>query len=127
MLYTLLRLSLTQPQLLADHADAYAELASTEMQAAAALWQRWLWLNALMVCCLGVAAVLAGVAWMLWAVTPMENIRSSWALLAAPLLPGALALGCWIQVRAQGSGAAFDKLLQQLRADIAMLRKVSAP
>lgn len=127
MLYTLLRLSLTQPQLLADHADAYAELASTEMHAAAALWQRRLWLNALMLCCLGVAGVLAGVAWMLWLVTPVENIRWSWALMAAPLLPCVLALGCWIQVRGQGGGAAFDKLLQQLRADIAMLRKVGAP
>lgn len=127
MLYTLLRLSLTQPRLLADHADAYAELASTELHAAAALWQRRLWLNALMVCCLGVAGVLAGVAWMLWLVTPAENIRSAWALLAAPLLPCAVALGCWIQVRGQGGGVAFDKLLQQLRADIAMLRNVSAP
>lgn len=127
MLYTLLRLSLTQPRLLADHADAYAELVTAEMRSAAALWQRRLWLHALTLCCLGVAAVLAGVAWMLWLVTPMEDIRTPWALMAAPLLPCAVALWCWLQVRASGSAAVFDNLLQQVRADIAMLRAVSAP
>jgi hypothetical protein len=127
MLYTLLRLSITQPQLLAEHADAYAELVSTEVRSALALWQRQLWLNALAGACLAVAAVLAGVAWMLWAVTPVENIRAPWALLGAPLLPCALALWCLIQARAKSHGAAFEKLLQQLRADIAMLRKASTP
>ncbi len=125
MLYTLLRLSLTQPQLLVEHADAYSELVSTEFRSACALWQRQLWLSALAIACLAVAAVLAGVAWMLWAVTPAENIRAPWALLGAPLLPCALALGCLIQVRSRSDGAAFEKLMEQLRADIAMLRKVS--
>lgn len=127
MLYTLLRLSITQPQLLAEHADAYAELVSTEVRSALALWQRQLGLNALAVGCLVVAAVLAGVAWMLWAVTPAENIRAPWALLGAPLLPCALALWCLIQARSRSHGIAFEKLLQQLRSDIAMLRKASAP
>jgi hypothetical protein len=127
MLYTLLRLSITQPQLLVEHADAYSELVSTEFHSASMLWQRRLWLNALAVGCLAVAAVLAGVAWMFWAVTPVENIRVPWALICAPLLPCVLALWCLIQARAPSHGAAFEKLLEQLRADIAMLRKVSAP
>jgi hypothetical protein len=127
MLYTLLRLSLTQPQLLADHADAYAELVASEMHSAASLWQRRLWLNALLACCLGVAAVLAGVAWLLWAVTPTEMMRAPWVLIGAPVLPAAVALWCWIEARATGHGAAFENLLQQVRADIAMLRQVRAP
>jgi hypothetical protein len=126
MLYTLLRLSVYRPSLLTDHAEAYAELLAIEIRSASALWQRRLWLNALALCCMGVAAVLAGVAWMLWALAPAVNTGASWALFGAPALPGAIALGCLLVVRMRCQGAAFDELIKQVRSDAAMLRKVSA-
>lgn len=66
--HPLLHLLLTQPRLLADHVEAYAELVATEIGNVSVAWKRRALLNAVALCCLGVAAVLAGVALMLWAV-----------------------------------------------------------
>ena len=125
MLDKLLRLYLTQPLLLADHAHAYAALASAEVEAASARYQRRLWLGAAALSCIAVALVLAGVAVMLWSVTPDENIRSLWAVIGAPLLPLVLGLYCAFKVRQPDSAGLFDTLLQQVRADLDVLGKVS--
>jgi type IV secretory pathway VirB3-like protein len=125
-MYTLFRLGVTQPALLAGHAQAYVGLLSAELVDASALWQRRLWLNALLLSCLGVSLVLAGVALMLWAVIPIEFMRAPWALLLVPMVPAGAALWCLRQVRAQRSDAAFVDLLNQVRADLAMLREMAA-
>ncbi len=124
-MYTLLRLGLTQPALLAAHAQAYAGLLSVELAEASALWQRRLWLNALMLSCLGVTVVLGGIALMLWAVMPIEAMPAPWALLVVPVLPAAAALWSLLELRAQRSDAAFAALLEQMRADLAMLGEVA--
>jgi hypothetical protein len=126
MLHPLLHLVATQPQLLAAHAEAYAELVAAEIGTVSALWKRRALLNAVGLCCLGVAAVLAGVALMLWAVIPAADIQAPWALVAAPLLPVAVAVVCLMAARARGDASGFDKLRQQVKADIMMLREVSA-
>lgn len=126
MLHPLLHLIATQPQLLADHAEAYAELLAEEIDDLSATWKRRALLNAVALCSGGVAAVLAGVALMLWAVIPEADMRAPWALIAAPLLPGAVALGCVVAARARRGGPAFDNVRQQAAADMAMLREASA-
>jgi hypothetical protein len=125
MLHPLLRLVATQPQLLADHAEAYAELAAAEIGAVSSVWKRRTALNAAALCCLGVAAVLAGVALMLWAVVPAADIRAPWALVAAPLVPAAAAAICLMAAVSLRSTGGFDKLRQQMTADIVMLREVT--
>jgi hypothetical protein len=125
MLHPLLRLVATQPQLLADHAEAYAELAAAEIGAVSSVWKRRTALNAAALCCLGVAAVLAGVALMLWAVVPAADIRAPWALVAAPLVPAAAAAICLMAAASLRSTGGFDKLRQQMTADIVMLREVT--
>jgi uncharacterized membrane protein YqjE len=125
MLYKLLRLFLTKPHLLADHAHAYAALASVEIEAASARYQRRLWLGAAALCSLGAAVVLAGVAVMLWAVTPDENIRSLWAVIGAPLLPLLVGLYCMFRVRERSPVGLFETLLHQVRTDLDVLGKVS--
>ncbi len=125
MLYTFLRLMANQPQLLSEHAQAYAELVSAEMASASAFWKRQAWLNALAVCCLGVAGVLVGVALMLWAVTPVGSIHAPWALIVAPLLPIAVALGCLMQAQKSTQGGALERVRQQLRADLLVLREAA--
>jgi hypothetical protein len=69
--------------------------------------------------------VLAGVAVMLWAVTPDENIRSMWAVIAAPLLPLLTGLYCLFKVREPSPVGLFETLLQQVRTDLDGLGKVS--
>ena len=70
MIHPLFHLLVTQPNLLADHADAYAELVSAEIGTVSSAYKRKVLLNAVQLCCLTVAAILAGVAAMLWAVIP---------------------------------------------------------
>jgi len=124
MLQRVLQLVSTQPQLLAEHAEAYAELLGTELGDATDGWKRQALLNAAALCGLGVAAVLAGVALMLWAVLPAAGMRAPWALVVAPLLPAAAALACFVAAHRQRD-TAFDKVRQQIAADLAMLREAS--
>jgi hypothetical protein len=125
MIHPLLRLVATQPQLLADHAEAYAGLVSEELGRAAAAWKLRVLLLAVALCLAGVAAVLAGVALMLWAVTPAANLQAGWALIAAPLVPAAVALICALAGKPLNEPAFVD-LKQQVAADLGMLREVSA-
>ncbi len=126
MLHPLLHLVTSQPQLLAEHAEAYADLFGEELDAASAQWKRKALLSAVALCSVAVAAVLAGVALMLWAVIPPADIHAPWALVAGPLLPLLVAGACLLSARAQPDRAAFDAMRQQVKADVAMLREVSA-
>ena len=124
-IHPLLRLVATQPQLLADHAEAYAGLVGEEMGRTAAVWKQRVVLNMVALSLVAVATVLGGVALMLWAVMPAAQIQAPWALIAAPVVPLVLALYCLFAGRRQG-GASFADLKQQLAADLSMLREVSA-
>jgi hypothetical protein len=63
---------------------------------------------------------------MLWAVIPASNIEAPWALIVAPLLPLLGAIGCLVAARQDAGTSAFDNMRRQVRADMAMLREVSA-
>lgn len=126
MMHPLLHLIASQPNLLADHAEAYADLLGEELGMASAQWKRRALLSAVSLCCLGVGAVLAGVALMFWAVTPPENLHAPWALLIAPLVPLAAAGLCFVNARSAPPQGAFDNIRRQLREDVAMLREASA-
>ena len=127
MIHPLLRLIATQPQLLADHAEAYADLLGEEIGAVSVMWKRSVALKAMGLCLVGVSAVLGGVALMLWAVIPPADIQAPWALLVAPGLPLAAAIACWVASRNDAASSAFEGLRRQMRADVAMLREVSTP
>ncbi|MDE2093203.1 MAG: hypothetical protein KGL99_02680 [Burkholderiales bacterium] len=126
MKHPLLRLIATRPQLLADHAEAYAALIGDEVGATAAVWKRRALFGATALCLGGVAAVLGGVAFMLWAVMPAAGLHAPWALIAAPALPALIALGCGLEAR-RAQGAAFAELRRQVGIDFSMLRQASAP
>ncbi|MEO8058018.1 MAG: hypothetical protein ABI671_06805 [Burkholderiales bacterium] len=125
MIHPLLRLIATQPQLLADHAESYAELVGEELGKTSAVWKRRVLLNATALCLIGVATVLAGVALMLWATLPEININAPWALVAAPALPALAALWCAYEGQ-RHTDDVFKDLKQQIASDLVMLREVSA-
>jgi hypothetical protein len=128
VIHPLLRLVATQPQLLADHAEAYADLLGEEFGAATARWKRQAVLAAVGLCLIGVSAVLGGVALMFWAVMRPEDIQAPWALVVAPLLPLLVAIACFVAAkRTSVLSGPFDNLRQQMRSDVAMLREVSTP
>ncbi|OHC79482.1 MAG: hypothetical protein A3H24_05820 [Rhodoferax sp. RIFCSPLOWO2_12_FULL_60_11] len=125
MIHPLFLLIATRPQLLADHAEAYAELVATELGQVSAAWRRRALLYAVALACLAAAAVLAGVALMIWAAIPVATMQAPWALVVVPLLPMAAAVGCLLAVRSRGDASGFDNIQQQMKADLAMLREVS--
>lgn len=125
MIHPLFLLIATRPQLLADHAEAYAELVLAEAANATSTLKRRLLLYAVALGCLAVGAVLAGVALMLWAVTPAATVHAPWALIAAPVLPIVVALWCLLVARSPAKASGFATIGQQLKADLAMLREAS--
>jgi len=125
VIHPLLRLIATQPQLLADHAEAYAGLVGEEVSKAAATWKRRAMFNAVALCMGGVSVVLVGIALMLWGVSARGDVlHASWVLVAVPAVPMAVALICWLQGRDDATDAFVD-LKQQVAADLSMLREVS--
>jgi cytochrome bd-type quinol oxidase subunit 2 len=126
-MHPLLALLATRPQLLVDHAQAYATLFNEEFDQACTSWQRRAMLQAVALCCLGVAAVLAGVALMLWAVSPELHIHAPWVLWAMPLLPSLAAATCLVMARGSTRKEVFANLTRQISADMAMLRAASWP
>ena len=125
-MHPLFLLLATRPQLLADHAEAYAELVAVEVNRMSATWTRLALLNAMALCSLSVALALAGVALMLWAVMPALPAQAPWVLIVVPLLPLASAVGCLLAMQRGGQREAFDNLRQQFKADVLMLREVAA-
>jgi hypothetical protein len=125
-MHPLLRLIASQPQWLAEHAQAYAELLSNEIGSASTTWKRRAALYGLAGVGLGVGLVLGGVALMLWGVVPAGQIHAPWALIITPLVPLVLAVACTAAARAGGTDAAFEQVRGQVQADMLMLREAGA-
>lgn len=124
MLHPLLHMIAVQPQLMADHAEAYSELVAAELRSASSDWTRRTLLTAVALCSVGVAAVLGGTALMLWALLAPTQEHAQWVLLAVPAVPLAVAVVCWMMARPEGTARAFSKLREQVTADMTMLREL---
>lgn len=126
-MHPLLTLLLTKPHLLFEHAQAYGELFFEEFGQARVSWYRQLLLQAAALCCLGVTAMLAGVATLLWAVTPESQIHALWVLYAMPLVPLGVAVVCIVMSYGHATPAGeFVQLAQQLRCDLAWVRQAQS-
>src|ERR1019366_6773265 len=127
MIHPLLRLIATEPQILGDHVEAYAELVGDEVKKTSSAWATRLGLYLAALCLLGVGLVFTGVALMLWAALPPSGFQAPWVLVAVPAATFVAALLCAILARRSPIENAFDNVKKQLSADMAMLREVSAP
>jgi len=124
-MHPLLNLIATRPQLLAEHAAAYADLVAEEFPRTTAAWKRQAVLNVLALVGVLCAVLLAGVAVLLWAAGPGE-MRAPWLLVVVPLVPLVGAIACASAAHARGRRTAPSVLKEQLSADLAMLRDVAA-
>lgn len=124
-MHPLLHLVASQPQWLAEHAEAYADLVAEEIGTASQTWRRRALLGVAALCCGVVAVVLAGVALMLWAIVPAAEIHAPWALVLAPLLPAMAAAACLLAGGSGRRGTAFATLREQLKADCLLLREMA--
>ena len=126
MLHPVLRLLATRPHWLAEHAEAYAELAAAEAGAAALAARRSVILAATVFGGLGLSAVLGGVALMLWAALPSLPSATAWVLWAVPALPLSVAILALLVKQSGSDEGSFVLLRQQLQADMALLREAHA-
>lgn len=122
----LLRMLAQRPELLLEHARAYAELLASQSGQAYAGWQRRAVLGAAALALIVLALGLAGVALMLVAMLPAAAEASRWVLVAVPLLPLLAGLACLAAARARAQADSFAALRDQLQADLAMLRESGA-
>jgi hypothetical protein len=120
------KLMVDRPAVITDHIEAYASLTTLELSSAVRQFRLRTLKTAIALSCAAVAAVLAGVALMLWAVTPADQLQAPWALWLAPGLPAAFAVWSGLSAQAVGDAPAFSALRGQVRADIDMLREVSS-
>lgn len=126
MAHPAFRMLMSQPTLLADHLEAYAELVAEQTGVALKHLRRLLLLRVIALCTGMAATMLGGIALMLWAVSPPAAIHAPWALLAVPLVP---LFACVIALigssKAPGTGS-FDVVREQLAQDVSMLRELAS-
>ena len=119
----LARLALWTPRLLADHAQGYADLAATELEAWLVHARRQAVGYVLATCATLLGLVLSGVALMLAAVAPDPLPQTAWALWLVPAVPLMVGAGCavWLWNRGQAP-TPLAALRLQWELDLAMLR-----
>jgi len=125
-IHPLLHLVASQPHLLGDHVEAYSELIGAEVQKTtkSIISRAIYWGVALFLVVMGL--LFTGVALMLWAVVPGDSMNAPWLLVAVPVVTLAIGAFCAFRAKAQTAESAFGTIKQQLNADMAMLREVSA-
>ena len=126
MIHPLLHLIATKPQLLGDHVEAYAELVGAEVGQTSKMWINRVVFYAVALFLLSAGLIFVGVALMLWAVVPSSDMNSPWLLVVVPLVPLIAGGFCVMKARAKLDQTPFETIKQQLSADMAMLREVSA-
>ncbi|HEX2542575.1 MAG TPA: phage holin family protein [Caldimonas sp.] len=125
MIHPLLRLAVSEPHLLGDHVEAYAALVGEEAKDVSTSWIRRIVLYAVAGVMGLVGLILVGVALLFWAAVPTDQYNAGWALVVIPLVPLAVAAGCAFAAKSKPISTAFEKVRQQLNADMAMLREVN--
>ena len=125
MLRPLFRLATRQPQLLADHLEAYSGLVASELAMVATQWKRQAACRVLGYVAFTLATLLGAIALMLWAVVPVLSMNQPWLLIFVPAVPALV--GAWALLKASGitHHEAFAALRRQWAADAAMLREAS--
>ncbi len=126
-MHALLHLIASRPQLLADHAQAYGTLLTTEFANWSNVWRRRALLLAIALFCCLVACILTGVALLLWALMPLAAAQAPVSLIMVPLVPLALGVGCLFAARSKPDRAILERVREQLKADLAMWREASSP
>lgn len=122
MAHSFLRLVAAQPELLAEHAQGYMQLAAEEMSGFLAHCRRRLWWTVGAVCSATVALVLGGVSLLLWALLPVPSQSASWLLWGVPAVPALLALACGLRLRAMMARRPWRALQVQWALDEAAWR-----
>lgn len=126
-MHPLLQLLVSQPALLAEHAQGYISLLGMEASTLARSTRQQLVWGAAAALCASTTVVLMGVALMLWAALPGLPANALWVLALTPALPLLATLGSLLCLRAASHATAFAQTKEQLQVDLQLLKEVSAP
>jgi hypothetical protein len=128
MIHPLFRLLVSEPQMLAEHVEAYAELVTEEAGAVAKRIKRKMMLHAVSLLAAFLTLILASMGVMLWAAVPAESMRAPWALLLVPAATALIAVGAHMAAASHaGEERGLKAIREQFAADAAMLRSVTQP
>ena len=123
--HPLLKLAISHPHLVAEHAEAYAALAGEEMKKASSAWAVRIGLFAGAAFMLLIALIWGGIALMIAAAVPSDGSQSDWALWVVPLTPVVIAAGLALFARSRTIERPFAVLSKQLNDDMAVVREAS--
>lgn len=126
MIHPLLSTLATEPSLIVEHLDAYADLAKAEALGwAEALQTRWILAAAISAFAL-LAILLGAMAALLVGALEWRTMPHSWLLLVVPAMPALAALACWWRLKWIKRKQPFALLREQLALDLKMVRAVKA-
>lgn len=112
------------PEILADHAEAYTDLIAESLKSTVTDWRRRAICEAALAVCLLLFVLFAGVAAMLWGTSAAVSRLGLWLLYGIPLMPLLIAFCLWQFTSKRSYGtAAIEMVKQQVRADLAVLRQ----
>ncbi len=127
-MHPLIDITLSRPGLFLEHAGAYAELATIELEEAIMSHQRKMMVAVGMWFSLGLGITLLGISFMfqmaLGPIIPEDRWWCMWLPAAVPLM---ISGACHVWLRQRMNVAPFESLLQQFKADAQWLtQKVDA-
>jgi Na+/pantothenate symporter len=112
------------PEILADHAEAYTDLIAESLKRMMSQWRRRAVCDVAIVFCMMLSVLFAGVAAMLWGTSAGLNYQGQWLLIGIPVLPLIVAFGLWqVSSKRAYSTDAIEVINKQVRADLAVLRQ----
>jgi hypothetical protein len=125
MLTQLFRLATREPEVLAEHVEAYSELVAEELHTAATRWKRHLVLKVVGYAAFLLAGLLLTISLLLWAVVPVTAMNEPWVLLVVPLVPAIVGLWASRSARKAMGTETFATLRYQWAADRGLLRELT--
>ena len=127
LLHPLFQTLLDEPELLADHAGAYAQLVTAEARVLRArLAKRWALLAAALAMVV-VSVILGGVSVLLWQVAPASvTSESVLVFVVVPAAPAAVAFALWLVSRRYITEVEFPLTRQQLAMDRHLFQRRAA-
>lgn len=130
MMRPLLQLMATEPELLSEHLQSYAELLGEEVGSFQGQFKRHWVMFAVLALLATVTLILGGVGLMLWLITPsaqLQELQMPWALWLVPLGMAALCALIAVIMKQEERTPGFQALRRQIAADLAMLKQATAP
>lgn len=124
MIHPLLTKLVTEPQLFVEHLSAYGALATLETLEAGRAWQRRAAALAICAVMAVLGLVFTGVAVMLVAAWPWQNMPAPWAMVGVPAVMWVAAGVAWWLGTRHPVALPFAQLRQQWAADAQLMRDV---